>query len=51
MHARPVVGGLFIKMLTDDAVWKKWAKAGDSFGGPYAPLPNCPLSRPSCRPA
>ena len=42
MHARPVVGGLFIKMLTDAAIWKKWAKAGDSPVGPYAPLPDLP---------
>jgi hypothetical protein len=26
-QARSVVGGLFMKMLTDDAVWKKWATA------------------------
>jgi len=26
-QARSVVGGLFMKMLVDDAVWKKWAAA------------------------
>jgi hypothetical protein len=26
-QARSVVGGLFMKMLTDDSVWKKWASA------------------------
>ncbi len=29
-QARPVIGGVFIKMLDDAAVWKKWSKAGDS---------------------
>jgi hypothetical protein len=28
-QARSVVGGLFMKMLTDEAVWKKWATAAD----------------------
>ena len=28
MQARPVVGGLFIKMLSDPAMWKKWSKRG-----------------------
>jgi hypothetical protein len=25
-QARPVIGGVFIKLLADDADWKKWAK-------------------------
>jgi len=25
-QARPVIGGVFIKMLSDPAVWKKWSK-------------------------
>jgi len=24
-RARPVIGGVFIKMLDDPAVWKKWS--------------------------
>ncbi|NLN77662.1 MAG: DUF4965 domain-containing protein [Armatimonadetes bacterium] len=28
MQARPVVGGLFAKMLADPVVWKKWSKRG-----------------------
>jgi hypothetical protein len=23
-RARPVIGGIFIKLLADEAVWKKW---------------------------
>ena len=42
MHARPVIGGVFIKMLTDRAIWHKWAKAGDVKVGPWAPLPETP---------
>ena len=27
-QARPVIGGLFIKMLDDAEVWKKWSARG-----------------------
>jgi hypothetical protein len=38
MHARPVVGGFFIKMLTDRELWKKWS-AGDKLkAANWAPL-------------
>jgi len=37
--ARPVVGGLFIKMLTDSAMWAKYSSAGANLSGPWAGLP------------
>ena len=42
MHARPVVGGFFIKMLTDRAIWRKWAAADTANVGNWAPLPKPP---------
>jgi hypothetical protein len=42
MHARPVVGGLFIKMLADPALWKKWSRADRTKVGNWAPLPEPP---------
>ena len=42
MHARPVIGGVFIKMLTDRAIWKKWASADKTKAGNWAPLPEMP---------
>ncbi len=42
MHARPVVGGVFIKMLTDDAVWKKWSAGDKTHPANWAPLPPMP---------
>ena len=26
LHSRPVIGGVYVKMLSDPAMWKKWAK-------------------------
>jgi hypothetical protein len=42
MHARPVVGGLFIKMLNDPVVWKKWAGGDKANVSGWAPLPEMP---------
>ena len=42
MHARPVVGGLFVKMLADRALWKKWSGADKTKVGNWAPLPEPP---------
>jgi len=43
MHSRPVIGGLFLKMLYDKAVWKKWASRDRTrANGPWAPLPPVP---------
>jgi hypothetical protein len=39
MHARPVVGGIYIKMLADRAMWKKWASRDREKVGNWAPLP------------
>ncbi len=41
-HARPVVGGLYIKMLADRATWKKWADRDHTKLGEWAPLPGKP---------
>ena len=42
MHARPVVGGLFIKMLATPDLWKKWAHRDHTKVGGWAPLPEMP---------
>ena len=41
-HARPVVGGLFIKLLTDRAAWQKWASRDHAKLENWAPLPPKP---------
>ena len=43
MHARPVVGGFFIKMLDDTKLWKKWSHRDVQKVGPWAPLPKPPV--------
>jgi len=42
MHARPVVGGFFIKMLYDQPVWRKWATRDRTRAGGWAALPKPP---------
>jgi len=42
MHARPVVGGVFIKMLADPGLWKKWSARDHTTVGGWAPLPELP---------
>lgn len=37
-QARSVVGGFFIKMLSDKEIWNKWVKKGSNISGPWAPL-------------
>ena len=39
LHARPVVGGVFIKMLADRAMWNKWASRDQAQVGNWAALP------------
>ena len=39
MHARPVVGGIYIKMLADRAMWKKWSGGDKMKVTKWAPLP------------
>lgn len=40
MHARPVVGGVFARMLTDRSLWKKWAAGDEVQAAGWAPLPH-----------
>ncbi|MGO9463072.1 MAG: glutaminase domain-containing protein [Isosphaeraceae bacterium] len=38
MRARPVIGGVFIKMLEDPVTWRKWASRNRGNLGEYAPV-------------
>ncbi len=38
-QARPVVGGVYLPLLTDAALWSKWAARGAQVTGPWAALP------------
>ena len=38
-QARPVVGGVFIRMLADEAMWKKWAGRSQKLTGDWAAMP------------
>lgn len=42
MHARPVIGGVFIKMLADRALWQKWAGRDTAKAADWAALPEPP---------
>jgi hypothetical protein len=43
MHARPVVGAVFMPILNNAAMWKKWAAQGASFSDNWAALPPAPV--------
>jgi hypothetical protein len=45
MHARPVIGGVFIRMLTDKTMWMKWAHEDKEVTGDWAAIPLPPLQK------
>ena len=45
-QARPVVGGLYIKLLADDRLWQRWAKAAARVTGAWAPAPISAAAKP-----
>jgi len=42
-RARPVVGGMFIKMLDEPTLWHKWSKMDKADVTGWAPLPAAPM--------
>ena len=45
-RARPVVGGVFIKMLADPGIWKKWSSRDKTLVTGWAPIPIAPTVTP-----
>lgn len=43
-RARPVVGGVFMPVLTHRALWGKWSGRGENFEGDWAPIPIRPTN-------
>lgn len=43
--ARPVVGGVFVKVLYDKAIWKKWAERDQTRAKDWANIPKAPVIR------
>jgi hypothetical protein len=41
-RARPVIGGVFMKMLSDPAMWKKWSGKDKTVAKGWAPVPPPP---------
>jgi len=46
MRSRPVIGGVFIKMLSDRPTWKKWARRGKQNVKDWAPITPQPKITP-----
>ena len=42
MHARPVIGSVFMKLLADRDTWAKWSAGDQQKVGDWAPLPRRP---------
>ncbi len=43
MHARPVVGGFFIRMLTNRTIWHRWSSQDKLKPHGWAPIPPAPV--------
>ena len=41
-RARPVVGGVFIRLMQDRDIWNKWVAQADSMTGTWSAIPNPP---------